>query len=111
MKQTDRINVQRMRRARRARARAKGTAERPRLSVFRSNTRLYAQLINDAEGKTIVSAYDKKGIAAANALGKKIAEAAMKIGITKALLDRGSYRYHGNVKAIAEGARAGGIQL
>ena len=100
-----------MRRGKRTRARIKSTTERLRLSVFRSNTGLHVQLIDDAKGMTIVSAREKKGIASATKLGKAIAEAAQKAGIAKAVFDRGSYKYHGNVKAIAEGARAAGLQL
>lgn len=111
MKQIKKINGQRMRRARRTRARIKGTTERPRLSLFRSNTGIHIQLIDDARGITIVSARDKKGVAFATQLGKKIAETAKKAGIMKAVFDRGAYRYHGNVKAVAEGAREGGLQL
>ncbi len=111
MKQIKKINAQRIRRARRTRARIKGTTERPRLSLFRSNTGIHAQLIDDARGITIVSARDKKGVVLATSLGKKIAEAAGKAGIAKAVFDRGAYRYHGNVKAVADGAREGGLQL
>ena len=100
-----------MRRARRTRARIKGTIHCPRLSLFRSNTAIAVQLIDDARGITIISARDKKGIARAMQLGKKIAEAAHKAGIVKAVFDRGAYRYHGNVKAVAESVREAGLQL
>lgn len=79
--------------------------------MFRSNTRLSVQLIDDRAGKTLFSAQDKKGIPHAQALGKKIAAAAQKAGIAQAVFDRGAYRYQGNVQAIAEGARAGGLQF
>lgn len=105
------INNQRKRRKVRTRARIKGIAEKPRLSVFRSNTRLSVQLIDDRAGVTLFSAQDTRGIKKAEVLGKKIAEAAKKAGITQAVFDRGAYRYHGNVKAIAESARAGGLKF
>lgn len=111
MKTINRINNQRKRRAARTRARIHGSGEKPRLSVFRSNTRVSAQLIDDRAGVTLFSAQDAKGVKNAGALGKKIAEAARRAGITKAVFDRGAYRYHGNVKAIAEGAREAGLQL
>lgn len=111
MKRVKKINEQRIRRARRTRARIKGTTERPRLSLFRSNTGISVQLIDDTRGITIVSARDKKGVARAAQLGKKIAETAQKAGIAKAVFDRGAYRYHGNVKAVAESAREAGLQL
>jgi large subunit ribosomal protein L18 len=69
------------------------------------------QLIDDTAGKTLVSAQDKKGLLKAEALGIKIAEGAKKAGIAKAVFDRGAYKYHGNVKAVAEGARKGGLDF
>ncbi|KKU15873.1 50S ribosomal protein L18 [Candidatus Jorgensenbacteria bacterium RIFCSPLOWO2_02_FULL_45_12] len=90
----------------------KGTKDAPRLSVFRSNTQTYAQLIDDSTGKTLVSASSneikgskKSKLEAAKEVGKMIAEKALKSGITKAVFDRGRYKYHGRVKALAEGAR------
>ena len=107
----------RTRRALRVRARIRGTAERPRLSIFRSANALYSQLIDDSVGKTLISA-STRGIQdaktktdAATMLGTLIAEHAKKAGITKAILDRGSYKYHGRVRAFAEGARKGGLTL
>ncbi len=94
-----------------------GTTERPRLSVYRSNTAVYAQIIDDSKNNTIVSAYSKeteiKGntIEAANAVGKKLADKAIEAGITKIVFDRNGYLYHGKIKAIAEGAREGGLQF
>ena len=91
----------------------KGTAECPRLSVFRSNTNIYAQIIDDGAGKTIVAASSseikEKGKKAdiARMVGKTIAERAIKAGVTKVVFDRGGYRYHGRVKALADGAREG----
>lgn len=110
------LNATRIRRAARTRAKMVGSAERPRLSVFRSNTDCYVQLINDEEGKTLAHA-STKGIKAkgkvekSEALGEVIAKEAAKKGITKAIFDRGRYQYHGRVKAIAEGARKGGLQI
>jgi large subunit ribosomal protein L18 len=103
------------RRAARVRARIMGTAERPRLSVFRSHRHISAQLIDDTAGRTLVSASDMKMKAEAKPLeraasvGKDIAEAATKAGITAAIFDRGSYLYHGRVKALAEAAREAGL--
>lgn len=97
-----------------------GTAEAPRISVFRSNKEIYAQIIDDQNGVTLlsVSSRDKelasvKGtkIEIASAVGKKLGEKAVAAGITKAKFDRNGYLYHGRVKALAEGAREGGIQF
>jgi len=115
----------RNRRRVRVRAKVSGTAERPRLSVFRSAKHLYAQLVDDAAGKTLVSARDaeikKAGLndaeglsgktAAAFAVGKLLAEKAKKSGLAKAVFDRGGYAYHGRVKAVADGARSGGLEF
>lgn len=111
MKRIHAINNRKERRKNRTRAVMHGTAERPRLSVFRSNIRVSAQLIDDTKGMTLVSVHDKKGVAKAETVGMRIAEGAKKAGITKAIFDRGAYRYHGNVKAVAEGARKGGLAL
>lgn len=111
-----------MKRARRTRARIVGSAARPRLSVFRSNRGVYAQLIDDARGVTLayassreISAQEKgdgKGKSnVAGHVGTLIAQRAAKAGITKAVFDRGAYRYHGRVKAFAEGARKGGLRF
>ena len=101
--------------ARHARVRTKiaGTAERPRLAVFRSLTHIYAQLIDDLNGKTIAAASDtgstgKKSEGAA-AAGKLLAERAKAAGIESVVFDRGGYRYHGRVKALADAARKGGL--
>jgi large subunit ribosomal protein L18 len=105
------------RRRRRVRRKVSGTAERPRLAVFRSNVGIYAQLIDDAEGKTLASASWKslpKGFkgtktAQANEVGKRLAAAAEKAGIKACVFDRAGYLYHGRVQALAEGAREGGL--
>lgn len=115
----------RERRQVRIRARVTGTAERPRLAIFRSAKHVSAQVINDATGKTLAAAYDKdlkkadlKGeegmnakVAAAFAVGKLVAEKAKKAGVASVVFDRGGYAYHGRVKALADGARAGGLQF
>lgn len=97
-----------------------GTAEKPRLAVFRSNTDTYAQLIDDVSGKTLVSASTKdKDIKAqagtksekAKLAGAAVGRKATELGITKVVFDRGGYLYHGRVKAIADGAREGGLQF
>ena len=96
-----------------------GTATRPRLSVFRSNKQIYAQLIDDVSGKTIAAAssYNNKVASGkdkseqAKLIGKEIAEKATKAGITTAVFDRNGYLYHGRIKNLAEGAREGGLQF
>ena len=95
-----------------------GTAARPRLSVFRSNTEIYAQLIDDVNGVTLATASSReKGvntgtkIEVAIAVGKLIAETALKAGVDTVTFDRGGYLYHGRVKSLAEGARAAGLKF
>jgi large subunit ribosomal protein L18 len=106
----------------RIRTRVAGTSERPRLSVYRSNGHIYAQVIEDRTGRTIVSAssIDKdtrkelKGgnnVAAAKVIGKKIAERARAAGIEKVVFDRGGYMYHGRVEALAAAAREAGLKF
>lgn len=111
------------RRRRRVRARIRKCAgDRPRLSVFRSGKNIYAQVIDDSTGTTLAAASSldkdlrgklKKGadVAAAAEVGKLIAERAVAAGITAVVLDRGGYIYHGRVKALADGAREGGLSL
>ncbi|MBI4114551.1 MAG: 50S ribosomal protein L18 [Candidatus Niyogibacteria bacterium] len=115
------LKEKRARRTKRIRARIQGTKERPRLSVFHSNRNMYVQLIDDVEGKTLLGmggvkkkkpATKKKAISkteAAHDLGKKIAASALKKGITSIIFDRGKHLYHGRLKAVAEGAREGGL--
>lgn len=105
------LNKTRLRRKNRTRAKIHGTAERPRLSVFRSNRYTYVQLIDDKIGKTLVSALTKKVKNSSEQLGELIAKKAVEKGIGKAVFNRGNYKYHGRVKAVAEGARKGGLQL
>jgi large subunit ribosomal protein L18 len=103
----------------RIRRKLRGTAERPRLAVFRSVAHIYAQVIDDAEGKTLVSAssVDKGAktnggnVAAAKAIGTTVAERAKEKGIKRVVFDRGGYQYHGRVKALAEAARAAGLEF
>jgi large subunit ribosomal protein L18 len=96
-----------------------GTAERPRLCVFRSNKEIYAQLVDDLNGKTILAASSRdKGVAGegsktevAKLVGKALAEKATKSGVEAVVFDRGGYLYHGRVKQLAEGAREGGLKF
>jgi len=94
-----------------------GTAERPRLTVFRSNKHIYAQLIDDERGLTVASASsntdDMSGrtVATSKAVGVKLAENAKEAGIEAVVFDRNGYRYHGRIKALADGAREGGLQV
>ena len=112
-------NEARLRRHRRVRGKISGTAERPRLDVFRSSKHIYAQIIDDVAGVTLVSASSmEKGfegfggnIEAAGKVGKMIAEKALEKGIKTVVFDRGGFVYHGRVKALAEGAREGGLQF
>ncbi|MBI4117167.1 MAG: 50S ribosomal protein L18 [Parcubacteria group bacterium] len=99
----------RIRRHKRVRAVIKGTSERPRLSVFRSNKRIYAQLVDDSKGITLLSASDIK--ASALKIGENLAKKALEKGIEAVVFDRGGYKYHGQIKALAEGARKGGLKL
>ena len=110
---------QRIKRHQRVRGKISGTAERPRLSVFRSEKNIYAQIIDDAAGCTLVSASSvEKGfegnggnVEAANKVGAKVAERALQKGIEEVVFDRGGYIYHGRVAALAEGAREGGLKF
>ena len=105
----------REKRKRRIRGKIQGTAERPRLSVFRSNKHIYAQLIDDEEGETLFafSDFDLKSSGSSKEIafevGKNLAKAALKKDIKRIVFDRGGYKYHGCVKALAEGARDGGL--
>ena len=112
-------NAQRIKRHVRVRAKISGTPERPRLNVFRSNANIYAQIIDDVNGVTLVSAStldkDFEGAAgnaeAAKKVGLKLAERAKDKGITAVVFDRGGYIFHGRVAALAEGAREGGLEF
>ncbi|MEK7657845.1 MAG: 50S ribosomal protein L18 [Patescibacteria group bacterium] len=104
------LNKTRIRRKNRTRAKIFGTLERPRLSVFRSNRQSYVQLINDEKGETLAGASTNKLITEEK-LGELIAEKAVKKEIKKIIFDRRGYKYHGRVKAIAEGARKRGLKF
>ena len=101
------------------RKKVKGSAERPRLSVFRSNTSIYAQIIDDITGVTLASASsvelggrkENTNVDVALQVGRKIAEKAQEAGILAVVFDRNGYLYHGKVKALAEGAREGGLKF
>ena len=108
----------RLRRRRRVRARIRGSAERPRLSVYRSNRGVFVQLIDDDSGRTLASVSwteadlrKLKPMEQAEKAGKLLAERAKAKGVDSAVFDRGGYQYHGRVKALAEGAREGGLQF
>ena len=111
--------AQRVRRHQRVRGKVSGTAERPRLSVFRSENNIYAQIIDDVAGNTLVSAstvekaFEGNGgnCEAAKKIGAAIAERALQKGIEEVVFDRGGNVYHGRVKALAEGAREGGLKF
>ncbi len=115
---TKQKRVHQARRAHRTRARISGTSQQPRLSVKRSAKHIYAQLIDDTIGRTLASASDKeisaagkKPVEVAKEVGKALAAKASTAGITQAVFDRGSYRYHGRIAALADGAREGGLMF
>lgn len=112
----------RIRRHLRVRKRVAGTAERPRLSVFRSNIHIYAQVIDDSVSRTVVSASTKDSVLSATLVGKTkterakavgqlIAERAKAAGIDKVVFDRGGFKYHGRIQALADAAREGGLSF
>jgi len=113
---------QRTRRRFRVRKRLEGTAERPRLTVFRSHKHIYAQVVDDVSGRTLASASTADKVlreqvafggnrAAAEAIGKAVAERAQAAGVKKVCFDRGSFQYHGRVAALADAARAAGLEF
>jgi large subunit ribosomal protein L18 len=109
---------QRLKRRRRVRAKVTGTAERPRISVFRSNRGIQAQLVDDLAGHTLASVSwtesdlrSLKRMEQAEQAGKTLAERAKAAGVETVVFDRGGYQYHGRVKALAEGAREGGLKF
>ena len=112
-------NKKRLKRHKRVRAHISGTAARPRLAVYRSNANIYAQIIDDTKGVTLVSAssleksFENYGgnKAAAREIGKIIAARAIEKGISEVVFDRGGYIYHGRVSELAEGAREGGLKF
>lgn len=115
------VRDHRLRRHRRIRKKIAGSTDRPRLAVFRSNRHLYAQLIDDLEGKTIVSAStleaemrgqsEGNGTAVAEQVGKLVAQRAIEKGVKSVVFDRGGFRFHGKVKALADAARQQGLEF
>jgi len=111
------MNKIRERRKNRVRARIRGTAERPRLNIFRSHRFIYAQLINDFDGRTLAAVSSKEIKAKgdkkdqAKAAGELIAKKAKDLGIKSAIFDRGAYQYHGRVKSLAEAFKESGLRL
>jgi large subunit ribosomal protein L18 len=110
--------ARRLKRRRRVRAKIVGTAERPRISVFRSNRGIFAQLIDDSAGRTLAAvAWTEDALRSlpraeqASEAGKLLAERAQAAGIERAVFDRGGYQYHGRVRAFAEGVREGGLAV
>jgi large subunit ribosomal protein L18 len=108
----------RLKRRRRVRAKVHGSAERPRISVFRSNRGVFAQLIDDESGRTLAAASwtepelrSLKPMDQSRRIGELLAERAKSAGVESAVFDRGGYKYHGRVKALADGAREGGLEF
>jgi large subunit ribosomal protein L18 len=113
---TDLRRAARSRRHLRVRKKVTGTAERPRLAVYRSNRHIYAQLVDDLTARTVAAASDVGSpdgdkTAKAKKVGEQLAERAKAAGVERAVFDRGGRLYHGRVKALAEGAREGGLQI
>lgn len=117
---TDQKTLRRQKLRWRIRARVSGTAQKPRLSVFRSNKDIYAQLIDDTTGTTLAAANSRQKdlvaltgnkVAKSMEVGKALASKAKSLGIETCVFDRGGYLYHGRVKAVADGAREGGLKL
>jgi large subunit ribosomal protein L18 len=124
MKREQKKNLQRLKRRRRIRGRMSGVSERPRLSIFRSHKQIYAQVVDDDRGMTLCSVStlqlrqkgalgDAKGcnLTGATAAGAELAKRALAAGVTTVAFDRGGYRYHGRVKALADAAREGGLKF
>jgi large subunit ribosomal protein L18 len=113
------VREARLRRHRRVRGKVRGTAERPRLAVFRSNRGIFAQLVDDDAGKTVAAvswinlpkSFKGDKTEQAGEVGKRLADAAKKAGVEGVVFDRGGYLYHGRVKALAEGAREGELSF
>jgi large subunit ribosomal protein L18 len=116
MAQGDQKRAARIKRHRRVRLKVAGTAERPRLAVYRSNRHIYAQLVDDRAARTLAAASDQ-GLQGgdkserAKKVGQALAERARSLGLERAVFDRGGRLYHGRVKALAEGAREGGLEI
>jgi large subunit ribosomal protein L18 len=110
----------RQRRHLRVRKKVRGNAARPRLAVFRSNKHIYAQVIDDVAGRTVASASTMEGdkgsastgsVAAAKAVGERLGERAKSAGVDSVVFDRGGFKYHGRVAAVADGARSAGLEF
>jgi large subunit ribosomal protein L18 len=113
-----RLEIRRTRRAHRVRKRVRGTSERPRVSVHRTNLHVYAQVIDDEAGRTLCEASSRSlelpyggDVKSAGVVGESLAKKAAALAIKKVAFDRGRYRYHGRVKALAEALRRGGLEL
>lgn len=115
-------NSRRQKRAMRVRKKVQGTSVKPRLSVYRTNNHISAQLIDDVTGQTLVNAgtlsrelrateFNRKGTASAKKIGTMVAEGALEKGISEVVFDRGCYKYHGLIAALADGAREGGLKF
>ena len=124
MGKTNAVYKARKRRHARVRKHVQGTTDRPRLNVFRSSNNIYAQVIDDTTGSTLVSAStidsqlaasgelkDKNPVEQAEVVGKAVAERALNAGVEQVVFDRGGYKYHGRVKALAEGSREAGLKF
>lgn len=118
MAKTSKKTLLRDRRKLRGRKKISGTAERPRLSIYRSDSHVYAQVIDDVAGVTLASAssfekgnHRRANIAVCSEVGKAVAERAKAKGVNAVVFDKGGFTYHGRVKALADGARAGGLQF
>jgi large subunit ribosomal protein L18 len=122
MGKSNRAQLARVRRHERVRSKVVGTPQRPRLNVYRSLNHIYAQIIDDSQGHTLMSISsldsslrdtlaDKTKTEQASEVGKVLAERAKQAGITQVVFDRGGYKYHGRVKALAEASREGGLQF
>jgi large subunit ribosomal protein L18 len=119
MNQQVKNNILRLKRKNRTRAKIFGTSDRPRLSVFRSNKYTYAQLIDDEHGKTLLSLSSQKlketskksPVELSKILGEKLGGSAIISGFKRAIFDKGSYKYHGRVKALVEGVRSAGLKI
>jgi len=122
MAKTSRVHQARIKRHKRVRSRVSGTGDRPRLNVYRSLDHIYAQVIDDTVGHTLVSASSLDGelreqcsglkkTDAAKIVGRAVAEKALKGGVVRVVCDRGGYQYHGRVKALAEAAREAGLEF
>ena len=114
MKKASNKNIQKVRRETRVRKKLIAIGNRPRLTVFRSNLHIYAQIIDDSKAVTLASASSKetevtRKMEQASAVGKLIAQKAIAVKVTRVAFDKGSYKFHGRVKALAEGAREGGL--